>query len=716
MSAADGDFASRYAQTGRFQRGQPHGYRPLPGSRVVFLRSASSRSAVSDVWLFDVDTRSETCLVDARSLASAAQTLPDAERARRERMRQGGGGITGFDVDDAGSVLAFAHAGRLFTVALPTSVPRASTDGQSAPVEVRLLDVPGPVVDPRISPDGRRIAWHANRRLWVSDIDGSRAKAITLQDGSTWGLADFAAAEEFDQVRGHWWAPDSQSLLIARVDDTAVDTRWLGNPALPGVAPVAHKYPTAGKSNTSVSLWLLQPDSAAGVRVAAVGPSEPFEYLTAVRWSGGAALVQLLSRDQRECTVVAISSTGTSTVVAQWRDECWVDVVAGTPRWSSRGELVTVRRDRKVDRMRLFSGEKAISPAPLQIRTVIGSVGDQIIVTSAITPETSEIVSIQSHPGHEDAPIAVIVKEHWYTGVAGHSLIVGTGAGAHDDTWHTEVARLDPPLGPVSIPHYGEASGLDVQPQLHRVGDVRYAILFPSDPALHQQRLPILMHPYGGPHAQEVLIARPNYIEDQWWADQGYAVIIADGRGTPGVSPSCERAVHRDLAGPPLADQIIALDHALATYPDQLDADRVGISGWSFGGFLSALAVLARPDRFTAAVAGAPVTDWELYDTAYTERYLGNPGVDRDPYLASGLLRRADELQRPLLLIHGLADDNVYVAHTLALSSALVAAGRTHSVLPLAGVTHMTTGSGIAAQLLQLEADFFATHLRPNSG
>ena len=705
---AGADFPLRLAQTGRFRRGQPRNYRPLPGSRVVFLRSASARSGVGDIWLFDVETGHETCLVNAGSLASAEQKLSAAERARRERMREVGGGVTDFDVDAAGSVVVFVHSGRMCTVSVP-----GAADGVDPPV-VHILDVPGPVVDPRVSPDGSQIAWHAAGRLWVCRIDGSDPVAVTLQDGATWGLADFIAAEEFDRLRGHWWAPDSQTLLVARVDEAGVPTRWLSDPGAPGVAPIAHPYPAAGNQNASVSLWLIQPGSVAGVRVAAVGPLEAHEYIAAVRWAGGDALVQLLSRDQRECTVIAISSAGRSTVVAQWRDDCWVDVVDGTPRWSVDGEVVTVRRDPVADRMRLFIGEGAVSPANLQVREVIGATGEHVLVTAAMTPETSEIVRFRGTAGPVDDAGAVIVTGRWYSGVAGNELVVATGAGPLDESWHTEVARMNPPLGPVSIGHHYEPSGIEPQPQFHRVGDVRYVILFPHSSAGDERRLPILMLPYGGPHGQQVTIARPTYIVAQWWADQGYAVIIADGRGTPGISPSHERAVHRDLAGPPLADQILALDHALATYGDRLDADRVGMSGWSFGGFLSALAVLARPDRFAAAVAGAPVTDWELYDTAYTERYLGDPGVDRDPYLASGLLRRAEELQRPLLLIHGLADDNVFVVHTLALSDALVAAGRPHSVLPLVGISHMATQPTIAANLLRLQADFFATQLRPD--
>jgi dipeptidyl-peptidase-4 len=215
----------------------------------------------------------------------------------------------------------------------------------------------------------------------------------------------------------------------------------------------------------------------------------------------------------------------------------------------------------------------------------------------------------------------------------------------------------------------------------------------------------VLLDPYGGPHHRQVLAARDRFLVAQWFADQGFAVLVADGRGTPGRGPAWERAVHRDLAGPVLDDQVDAL-HAVAADHPELDLGRVAIRGWSFGGYLAALAVLRRPEVFHAAVAGAPVTDWRLYDTHYTERYLGHPDRDPDAYRRSSLLDDAQRLERPLLLIHGLADDNVLAAHTLRLSARLLAAGRPHNVLPLPGVTHLAAQEAVAENLLHLQLGF----------
>jgi len=240
---------------------------------------------------------------------------------------------------------------------------------------------------------------------------------------------------------------------------------------------------------------------------------------------------------------------------------------------------------------------------------------------------------------------------------------------------------------------------------------IRTAVLFPRDHVLGSRRLPVLMDPYGGPHAQRVLSSARAFLEAQWLADQGFVVVVADGRGTPGRGREWELMVRDEFATVTLDDQVAALEAVAAAYPDDVDASRVGITGWSYGGYLAALAVLKRPDVFHAAVAGAPVTEWRLYDTCYTERYLGDPTARPDVYDRNSLIPLAPGLERPLMIIHGLADDNVVAAHTLRLSSALLAAGRPHTVLPLSGVTHMTPQEIVAENLKLLQVQFLKDHL-----
>ncbi len=706
MSEVDreGDYWYRAAVTGRFRRGAPRTPQLVDGGRaLLFVRSADGRSAVGDLWQLDVASGAERLVVAARDLlvdVADDASLPAAERARRERARESGGGITDVSVSVDGSRVAFALGGRLFA------------GGTGEGERIVELAVPGPVVDPRLSPDGVALAWHARGRLWLAAADGSNPAPITPDDGAVWGLAEFIAAEELQRGRGYWWAPDASALLVARVDDSAVAEWTIADPANPQRPPRRHRYPAAGETNATVELWHVSTGSErAARRVLAVGPGHDHEYLATVSWRAGGALALTLTRDQRECAVWSATSDGAAEL-ARWRDDCWVDVVPGVPVLLADGRLLTVRRDAAADRLRLFLDEDPVSPANLSVRSVAASAADagQVLVRAAPEPDESRLYSLDlsAQGGASD-----LTGSGWFAGQHVGDTLVVSGAGPAEHAPSMVVRRL-PTTGdepPQVVASRAEDPGVRPAPQFHTVGEVRYAILWPSGGP--RERLPILMAPYGGPHSQRVMRTPAAYVDDQVRADQGYAVVVADGRGSPGGSTSWERAIYGDLLGPPLADQLAALDDVVARYGSAVDPGRVGIIGWSFGGYLSAHAVLARPDRFAVAVAGAPVTEWRLYDTAYTERYLGDPQDAPERYDANSLLPLASGLQRPLLLIHGLADDNVAVAHTLHLSSALLAAGRPHTVLPLTGITHITPQPVVAANLALLQNAFLAEHLRP---
>ena len=716
------DYPERAARTGRFRFGAPRTFTLLPQrGQILFVRSAGAHSPVGDLWRFDIATGAEDLVISVADVLPTAGELelPPAERARRERLRESGAGITSYSCDRDGRRVCFTLGGRLYLALLD--------DHDDDPLaSVQELEVPGPVVDPRLSPNGLAVAWQAGQRLWTMRLatdDGAAPIALTPDDGATWGLADFIAAEELNRHHGYWWAPDSKSLLVARVDDSAVDRWWISDPAQPDMPPAPQRYPAAGTANAHVSLWLVGPQREP-VQVLKVGLGQEHEYLASVTWSGGEALAQTLSRDQRHTRIHAINAEGEQRVAAEWSDDAWVDVVAGTPRWDGQGELLTVRHDPVADRLRVFRGEEAVSPADLQIRSVLGTRADEIVVLSAPTPTTCQVAEIgptgtHVHTAAEAMSAAVGSGGGWHSGLVRGDLRVDIGATLADEQWHVRVRRSNGPrswLDAGEIVSQAESPGVDPQPELFAVGNIQVAVLRPRGhlgrPSDGGPGLPILMLPYGGPHAQRVMAAGPAFVEPQWWADQGFVVVVADGRGTPGVSPSWERAVRNDLASPAVDDQVAALDAVIKRLGDTVDATRVGIMGWSFGGYLAALALLRYPDRFHAAVAGAPVTEWRLYDTGYTERYLGLPQENAEAYDRSSLLPLAAELTSPLLLVHGLADDNVVAAHTLQLSAALLAAGKPHQVLPLSQVTHMAGSPEVAANLLRMQLDFFQEHLQ----
>jgi dipeptidyl-peptidase-4 len=682
-------FPRQYARTRRFTLGEPRTITVSPdGQRVVFLRSPAGDDASTCLWVFDVASGTERVVADPVALldGGAEAQLPREERARRERARETAGGVVSYATDAAVTVAAFPLDGRLFVAGLLSA-------------RSRELKVTGPVFDPRPDPLGRRLAYVSGRSLRIAELDGrSWELAGELDEPEiSWGSAEFVAAEEMNRSRGYWWSPDGSRVAVTRVDTAPVPIWWIGDAAQPAVAPLQIRYPAAGTDNAAVTLHVF---GLEGGHAEVAWDGNAFPYLVEVLWpAADLLLVTVQSRDQRRLEVLAVDpATGTSHSVFSDSDDAWVDLVPGVPGRLDDGRLVmTAGRD---GARRLLVDGEAVTPVDLDVRAVATVGPDEIVFTANALTEPTEQHVWRWRAGDPDGATRLTFIPGVHTATAGGQVVVVGSAGLGHDGVRTWL------LDGTEIESFAEQPLVEPNVTLVRAGarELATAVLLPHDvPA--DAPLPVLLDPYGGPHAQRVQVARAQYLTSQWFADQGFAVVVIDGRGTPGRGHDWERAVHLDLAGPVLDDQVDGLLAAAELEP-RLDLTRVAIRGWSFGGYLAALAVLRRPDVFHAAVAGAPVTEWRLYDTHYTERYLGDPDDDPGPYDRSSLLLDAHRLDRPLLLVHGLADDNVVAAHTLQFSSALLAAGRPHRVLPLSGVTHMTPQEVVAENLLLLQLAF----------
>ena len=704
-------FPRQEARTRRFTLGVPRAFRVSPdGARVVFLRTKGGADPVTCLWTLDVEGGQERLVADPRTLGADEDDLPPQERARRERVREHAGGIVAYATDQAVTVAVFALSGHVYAVPLTgASTGQPSTGQQSPAYQVATRT---PALDPRPDPAGRRLAYVCDGALRVTGLRGDLPDQAVADPrgapGVTFGLPEFIAAEEMDRHRGYWWAPDGSALLVARVDETPVDRWHIADPAHPERVPAEVAYPAAGTPNADVSLDLARLD---GDPVPVQTDPAAFPYLVTAGWQDGHdPLVVVQSRDQRAVRILGVDvASGQTRVLHEDTDPVWLEIVPGVPAWTADGRIVWTRDDQDTRRLILLApgrSPEVVTPPGLQVRGVLDADGDTVLFqASGQDPASVDLWRYGPSGLHR-------------VGVAG-GVEAGTSAGG---TTVTSRRSLDADGVAVRVSRAGGGPALNVaslaeqpalpapRPVLFRAGprEVQTAVLFPSWHQAGQGRLPVLLDPYGGPHAQRVLRARGAYLVPQWFAEQGFAVVIADGRGTPARGPAWERAVAGDLADPVLEDQVDALAAAAARFAD-LDTGRVAIRGWSFGGYLAALAVLRRPDVFHAAVAGAPVTDWRLYDTHYTERYLGLPGSNAEAYDRSGLISLAERSvvsPRPLMLIHGLADDNVVVAHTLRLSAALLAAGYPHEVLPLTGITHMASQETVAENLLLLQLDF----------
>ncbi|MQA93807.1 MAG: prolyl oligopeptidase family serine peptidase [Streptosporangiales bacterium] len=743
-------FPRQHARTRRFTLGAPRAFQIAPdGDRVTFLRSRAGDDPVNRLWTLDLATGEERVVADPVAFAATDEDLPPEERARRERAREQAGGVVGYSTDRAHRTAAFTLSGRLYIADLhsadseaaaspagsgraagrqtagaptaaesavdePTAGERAvdePTAGERAVGEpvaggVRELPAVTPVVMPVLDPTGSRVAYVNAGALHVIDVATGADTVLAEPDGDrvTWGLAEFIAAEEMDRMRGMWWSPDGERLLATRVDDAPVQRWHIADPADPGNVPQEVGYPAAGTANADVTLFLLDLD---GTRTEVAWDTAALPYLAEVAWDEHAALLVVQSRDQALMRLLAVDlASGATATVREDTDPAWVEIVPGVPAHTDSGTLVWAA-DADGAR-RLIVGDTPVTPADLQLRTVLDVDGETVLFTASTEP--TEIGLWTYEPGglaRIDAPGEIASGRR----AGGTTLVSAQGTGFDgvrvqvltDGGVAAEITSLaetpDLPTPRVTVERAGER-------------ELRTTVLLPSWHRPGDAPLPVLMDPYGGPHAQRVLAARAPFLTSQWFAEQGFAVIVADGRGSPGRGSAWERAVRGNLADPVLEDQVDALHAAAAAHPE-LDLGRVAMRGWSFGGYLAALAVLRRPDVFHAAVAGAPVTDWRLYDTHYTERYLGDPVDNGVEYEHSSLLVDAPKLERPLMLIHGLADDNVVAAHTLRLSSALLAAGRPHTVLPLSGVTHMTPQEVVAENLLLLQVDFLRDALGP---
>ena len=679
-------FPAQSARTGRFTLGLPRAFTLAPdGAHVLFLRTRGPEDRAGCLWMLDLRDGQEHLLVAPENLGDDGPA-PEAELVRRERSRERTAGVVAYSTDRAVRRIVFAVKGDLYRLDLD------SADRRPEPVPTAGL-----VVDPRIDPTGRRVAYVNDRALCLVDLaDGNDRQLASDPDPEVgWGLPEHVAAESMHRNRGHWWSPDGTRLLAARVDLTPVRRWWIADPANPGRPPREIAYPAAGTPNALVTLHAFD---LSGGSVELRWDRTAYEYLTSAGWDSHGPLIGVQSRDQRTLQVLAADpDTGESHLLHEQRDPAWVELISGTPARTASGRLV--HTDDAGETRRLLVGGEPVTPDGLQVRSVLQVSGESVLFEANDEPtechlwlyDETGLQRLSEGPGSysgsraEDALLITANTE------SGRSYVVRRD-GRPDQTVEALNAK------PVVTPRITWLRAGELQ--------LRTALLLPSWHRPGDAPLPVLMAPYGGPAAQLVLKVTGGWFATaQWYAEAGFAVVIADGRGTPGRGPAWEKTVHHDTLTLPLEDQVTALQ-AAAELSGAMDLSRVAIKGWSYGGLLAAAAVLRRPDVFHAAIAGASPSDQRLYDTHWRERFLGHPDEYPEDYDRSSLLMYAADLRRPLLLVHGLADDNVVAAHTLRLSAALLAAGRHHQVLPLSGTTHMPTDAATMEGLMRCELQF----------
>ena len=697
-------FPKEYALTVNYSLGAPKTFRVSEdGRRVFFLRATSGTSRILDVWMLDIQNPREVLLFSATKTTREGRvgnSDPIAERLRKERLRETATGVTSYSIDAQGSLVAFAISGDIYIQ--PVDGSRHSS----------FMSI-GDATDVHLSPNGQFVSFVSGGELFVAEVHGGTVREpVRISPASTptttWGLPDFVAAEEMDRYDGQWWSPDSKCCIFEGVDESDVNIWRIANPSDPSSEPRLIRYPQAGTSNAKLSLYVW---SSQRGRQQIFWDNARFPYLVAVRWKSAAEpTIIVQSRPQNSVRVLLVNlHTGHTTPLYDKRDKLWVELILGVPTWSPDGQVI----DAPDAELRVLKmGRKCRSVPKAQVRAFVGMLADGTMVyTASEDPRNIQVWASRDDHTHRMVSPEIGV----YSAVTGGNTIVihGTTLG---DSPHYAMVHSGSLEQTITIPVMSLAEPVRIHPSPQFFATKRrhicYSILFPQ----HYDgisELPILMDPYGGPSSQRCQHSSPLFTASQWFANQGFAVIVADGRGTLGRGRSWEKAVAGDLIGPILEDQVTVLRDAVRKYR-QLNSGKVAIRGWSFGGYLAAMAVIYSPHIFKAAIAGAPVTDWRYYDTHYSERYLGDPNAHAALYDRSSALIAAPKLKRPLFLIHGLEDDNVVCAHSLKLSQALFQSGIPHRFLPLIGVTHMTSSGATATSLLNMQLAFLREALDLN--
>ena len=709
----DASFLRQYSETRGFMLGRPVNPKPTPdGKHVLFLRSPA-KSPKRSLFEFDVATGKTRELLTADALLKGAEEkLTPEEKARRERMRVSAGGFADFHFDESGQFLLLPLSGKLFI----HDRTKATTRELKTPA--------GTIIDPKWSRDGKFIAYVRDHDVYVYELSTDKESAVTKGGTAvkTHGLAEFVAQEEMGRFSGYWWSPDSKFIAFEEADHDGVETWYVADPTKPDQKPLQQFYPRPGKKNVSVRLGIVP--IAGGNPVWVDWDRKTFEYLASVRWDKhGPLTIQVQDRRQQVIVLLRVDpATGKTTKLLDERDPAFTNLHQDMPRWLPGGaHFVWLSEFGKGPGLELRRADGSLAdmviPYDEGVRSVVHvdvARRETIYVASTDTTETHvygryfQMEPLQRRPftdkatrlGEGSGNESIVFSENKDVFVLTQTSLTSMPR----SFVHTRDKRIG------ELPSVAEDPGFVPKVSIEQVGGFYTAIIRPRDfdPA---KKYPVVVDVYGGPHHLHVAKQLRSWVAAQWQADQGCILVASENRGTPGRGRDWERAIHGKFGAVPIEDQVKAL-RLLGAKHKELDLDRVGVMGWSFGGYMSALSVLKRPDVFKAAVAGAPVTDWEDYDTHYTERYLGLLPEDQQAYKDSSLLPLAAKLERPLLLVHGTADDNVYYRHTLRLSDALLRAGREFEVMALPGVTHMVSADPtVYERFMTRAAAFFEKHL-----
>lgn len=689
------------------------------GGLITFLQGKDEDSSVRDLWAIDVDGGAPFLLVDSRELVPEERELSESEIQLRERARITGSGIVAYDWDAQGDALLFPLDGDVFYYDLDSGTAR------------RLMETSAAETDSRISPAGRYVGYIREQNLFAYDLESGNEWAITSGGGGTlsYGMAEFVAQEEMGRSTGYWFSSDDQYVAFTEIDESAIPVSYRVDIQGDGATLAEQRYPYAGEDNVGVRLFVENLET--GVRAEADLGEETDIYLARANWApDGRLFVQRQSRAQTRLDLLVINpETGESSTVLTETDPAWINLtndltflVDGSFLWTS--ERSGFRHIYHYDEdgsliAQITSGDRQINA----IEGVDQDSGRVYFSGWMSDPVQRHLYSV-SYAQTGETPVQITSGQGWWSGIS-----MGSGA-------QTFIASFSGPMTPPNTALYDasgerlrwiEENALDddhpyapyrdnhITPQRGTLtasdgSELHYVMYLPAGFAPGRD-YPAIIRVYGGPGVGRRTRMNWAALDHQIFAQAGYVYFMLDNRGTPDRGRAFETALHRAMGGVEVEDQLAGL--AFLRSLDFVADDRIGIWGWSYGGYMSLMTALQAPGEFAAAVAGAPVTDWALYDTHYTERYMGTPQNNPEGYEQSSVFAHLGGWDTPVMIMHGMADDNVVFENSTRLFNVLQESDLSFEMMTYPGQRHGIRGEMRSRHRLRTILDFFDRHLQP---
>ncbi|MGI4731667.1 MAG: S9 family peptidase [Janthinobacterium lividum] len=682
---------------------QPRALKLSPdGALLTSLRNRADEKERFDLWATDTRTGVSRMLVDSKKVGSGAE-LSEAEKMQRERTRIGGQrGIVAYDWAPDGSAILVPLDGDLYL---------ASVTGEAR----RLTNTPGGQLNPAISPRSGFVSFVRAQNLYVQPLAGGAARAVTQGGGGTvhWGEAEFVAQEEMHRDTGYWWSPDESRIAVERFDEAPVGVVTRAAIGANGTRVYDQRYPAAGTPNVAVELYVAKADGSGQVKVD-LG-SDPDIYLARVDWTpdGKTLLVQRQTRDQKRLDMLRVDpATGRSMVWFTERsgDHSWLNLSDAYHAMPDGDLIWSSERDGYRHLYRFSKGHwTQLTHGPWVVTDLVGV--DEKAGRLYFTGTKDDVLENQlysldiAHP----AQVTRLTERGWTNGAtmdaAATRLIVSRSnpgqpaqqyladTGGKRLAWINENALVPGhPYFPYAAAHrptqFGTLRADD--------GTTLYWEMI-APPMVPGKRYPVFFQHYGGPGTGQQVTRGWQGALPQYLVSQGWVFFQIDNRGSFNRGKAFEDQIYRAMGSVEVADQLKGAEY-LKSLPF-VDPARIATYGWSYGGYMTLKMLAANPHVYAAGVSGAPVTKWELYDTHYTERYMGSPKTDAAAYLKSDALTDATAIADPLLLIHGMSDDNVVFENSTMLAAKLQAADRPFEMMFYPGYTHAVRGPGISEHL-----------------